>query len=111
MATENIAATPSARSQRGLDWLNFFIADVETAFGPFVALYLAQHGWARGLIGSVLTINSAVALATQTPAGALVDWIRSKRLRPRRLSYFCVGALVALGLLQVHRVRRDKLMT
>jgi hypothetical protein len=32
------APHPSARSQHGLDWLNFFIADVETAFGPFVAV-------------------------------------------------------------------------
>ena len=71
---------PSARSQRGLDWLNFFIADVETAFGPFVSVYLAQHGWTQGTIGTVITVNSAVALATQTPAGALVDWMRRKRL-------------------------------
>ncbi len=71
---------PSAHSQRGLDWLNFFIADVETAFGPFVAVYLASNGWAQGEIGTVITINSAVALATQTPAGALVDWTHRKRL-------------------------------
>lgn len=74
------APKPSARSQRGLDWLNFFIADVETAFGPFVSVYLAQNGWAQGAIGTVITVNSAVALATQTPAGALVDWTHSKRL-------------------------------
>ena len=74
------APTPSGRSQRGLDWLNFFIADVETAFGPFISVYLAQHGWGQGAIGSVLTVNSAVALAMQTPAGALVDWTRRKRL-------------------------------
>lgn len=71
---------PSARSERGLDWLNFFIADVETAFGPFVSVYLAQNGWAQGTIGSVLTVNSAIALATQTPAGALVDWTTRKRV-------------------------------
>ncbi|HSU07499.1 MAG TPA: MFS transporter [Acetobacteraceae bacterium] len=71
---------PSARSQHGLDWLNFFIADVETAFGPFVAVYLAREGWTQGLIGTVITINSAIALATQIPAGALVDWIHTKRL-------------------------------
>jgi MFS family permease len=74
------APHPSARSQRGLDWLNFSIADVETAFGPFVSLYLARQGWSAGMIGSVLTINTAVALATQMPSGALVDWIRTKRI-------------------------------
>ena len=73
-------AAPSARSQRGLDWLNFFVANIETAFGPFLSVYLAQHGWSQGTIGTVLTANTAVALATQTPAGALVDWMRRKRL-------------------------------
>lgn len=73
------APHPSTRSQRGLDWLNFCIADVQTAFGPFVAVYLARHGWSQGTIGSILTVNTAVALASQTPSGALVDWIHSKR--------------------------------
>ena len=59
-----VPAGPSTRSQRGLDWLNFFIADVETAFGPFIAVYLSAHGWRQGEIGSILTVNSAVALAT-----------------------------------------------
>jgi MFS family permease len=80
LSLDKLPASPSARSQRGLDWLNFGLADVETAFGPFISVYLAQHGWAQGAIGTVLTINSAVALATQTPAGALVDWMRRKRL-------------------------------
>ena len=79
-ATTRGAPAPSARSQRGLDWLNFFVADVETAFGPFVSVYLAQNGWDQGAIGTVLTVNSAVALAVQTPAGALIDWVRRKRL-------------------------------
>jgi hypothetical protein len=35
---------PSARSQHGLDWLNFFIADVQTPFGPFIAVQLVLHG-------------------------------------------------------------------
>ncbi|MBV8613693.1 MAG: MFS transporter [Acetobacteraceae bacterium] len=73
-------AAPSVRSQRGLDWLNFFVANIETAFGPFLSVYLAQHGWSQGTIGTVLTASTAVTLATQTPAGALVDWMRRKRL-------------------------------
>jgi MFS family permease len=88
--------TPSAQSQHGLDWLNFFIADVETAFGPFVAVYLSANGWLPGDIGSALTINSAVALATQTPAGALVDWTARKRL----LTAACI-ALIAVGALLI----------
>jgi hypothetical protein len=26
----------ATRSWRGLDWLNFFVADFQTGFGPFV---------------------------------------------------------------------------
>jgi len=45
---------PSKRSQRALDWLNFFIADVQTGFGPFVAVYLASLNWSQGRIGLLL---------------------------------------------------------
>ena len=29
---------------RALEWLNFFIADVQTGMGPFLAAYLASSG-------------------------------------------------------------------
>ena len=37
-----VAASPHAsrRSLRGLDWFVFFVADVQTGFGPFVSVYL-----------------------------------------------------------------------
>ncbi len=88
-------ARSATRSQRGLDWLNFFIADVEVAFGPFVSVYLSAHGWKQGEIGLVLTLNTTVALVTQAPAGALVDWIRQKRL----LVAGCIGLIAAGALL------------
>jgi MFS family permease len=71
---------PSQQSQRGLDWLNFFVADVETAFGPFVALYLSKVGWHQGAIGTAIAVNSIVALAVQVPAGWLIDCVRNKQL-------------------------------
>src|SRR5215469_2195893 len=37
-AAEAEQARRVRRNQRALDWLNFFIADVETGFGPFLAL-------------------------------------------------------------------------
>ena len=38
--------TPGSRQSRyGLDWMNFFIADVQTGFGTFVAFYLARLSW------------------------------------------------------------------
>ena len=70
---------PSERSQRALDWLNFFIADVETGFGPFIVVYLAANGWLQGQIGLVLTVGSVCGIASQLPGGAIVDGVRSKR--------------------------------
>jgi hypothetical protein len=33
------------RSLRALEWLNFFLADVQTGLGPCLAAYLASNGW------------------------------------------------------------------
>jgi MFS family permease len=71
---------PTRRSLRGLDWFVFFVADVQTGFGPFVAVYLTAQKWTQVDIGLVLTAGSLVALAGQVPGGALVDAARSERL-------------------------------
>jgi hypothetical protein len=63
-----------------LDWFVFFVADVQTGFGPFVAVYLTAHKWTQIDIGLVLTVGGLVALAGQIPGGALVDAARSERL-------------------------------
>ena len=84
-------ARPSRRSQHALDWVNFFIADIATAFGPFVALFLALHGWRQGDIGTAITVNSLVALAVQVPAGWLIDQLREKRA-------IVAGGLACLGI-------------
>ena len=76
---------PSARSLRGLDWLNFLLADVQSGVGPFLAIYLAGYGWNEQRVGLALTIGGIAGIVSQTPAGGLVDRLRSKR------------ALVALG--------------
>jgi MFS family permease len=73
-------ARPSKRSEIGLDWLNFFIADVQAGFGPFVALYLASLNWSQGQIGLLLTVSTLSSIASQAPGGALVDAAPSKRL-------------------------------
>jgi MFS family permease len=67
------------RSVYGLDGFVFFVADVLTAFGPFVAVYLTSQHWPQLDIGLVLTIAGLVALAGQMPGGALVDAARSER--------------------------------
>ncbi len=69
----------SERSSRGLDWLVFFVADIQTGFGPFVAVFLTTHKWTQVDIGLVLTVSGLVSLAGQVPFGALIDAIRSIR--------------------------------
>ena len=34
--------TPKQRSTRGVDWVHFFMADLETGVGPFLAIYLTS---------------------------------------------------------------------
>ena len=65
---------------RGLDWFVFCVADVQTGFGPFVAVYLTSQKWTQIDIGLILTIGGLVALVGQIPGGVLVDRARSERL-------------------------------
>ena len=37
----------SQRSLRGLDWFAFFVADIQTGWGPFVATYLTSVAWTQ----------------------------------------------------------------
>lgn len=71
---------PSRTSLRGLDWFIFFLADVQTGFGPFVAVYLTTQKWTQVEIGFVLSIGGIVALIGQMPGGAIVDAAKSERL-------------------------------
>jgi MFS family permease len=74
------AHEPSARSTRALDWFVFFLADVQTGFGAFVAVYLTTEKWTQVEIGFILSVGGIIALLGQVPGGALVDWARSERL-------------------------------
>ena len=71
---------PSQRSLHGLDWFIFFLADVQTGFGPFIAVYLTTEKWTQSQIGLVLSIGSVIGLLGQMPGGAIVDAARSERL-------------------------------
>jgi MFS family permease len=89
------APRPSAVSLRGLDWLNFFLADVQTGVGPFLAIYLAGYHWNQQSVGLALSAGGIAGIATQTPAGALVDRLRSKRaLITAGVACLAAGALV-----------------
>ncbi len=85
----------SQRSLSGLDWFAFFIADIQTGWGPFVATYLTSVAWTQLDIGLILSIGTITGLTLQIPAGALVDRIAAKRL----LAAFVVASISASALL------------
>ena len=79
--SRNAASGGSPRANRALDGANFFLADVRDGLGPYLAIYLltVQH-WDEARIGVVMSIATAAGILAQTPAGALVDATRAKRM-------------------------------
>src|SRR5579863_8075286 len=78
-ARRSLSTPVSAQSRRGLDWMNFFIANVQTGFGTFVAFYLAQLDWSQGHIGVALAAGGMAGVVSQIPDGALADAVTWKR--------------------------------
>ena len=74
-----------------LDALNFLLADVRGALGPYLNVFLTtQQHWSQESIGVVTTLSGLLGLAVQTPAGAAIDGTRAKR-------GLLIAALVVLG--------------
>jgi len=71
---------PPLRCKLGLNGLNFFIAAIQTGFGPFFSVYLTEQGWSQGDIGFALSVGTGAVLIAQLPAGVLVDHVHMKRL-------------------------------
>ena len=91
-------STEKRRTIRSIEWLTFFLADVQTGLGPFLAAYLAANGWNPARVGYALTFGGLVTVATQTPAGALIDSVRHKRaLMAGGLAVLVTGALLLMG--------------
>jgi MFS family permease len=63
-----------------LQLLAFFMADMQAGIGPFLGVFLKAHGWAGSAIGLVMSVGGIVGLLATTPAGALIDATRYKRL-------------------------------
>jgi MFS family permease len=83
-AAASVDRNPSKRALRGLDALNFFLADVRDGLGPYLAIYLIaargpDQGWNEATTGLVMTIAGIAGLIAQTPAGALIDRTNHKR--------------------------------
>jgi MFS family permease len=73
------AAAPMTRSERALDALNFFVANFQTGFGPFISVYLTGVGWTQGAIGAALSAGTVAGMLSQVPGGMFVDALRSKQ--------------------------------
>ncbi len=85
----------SARASRGLDWFNLFVANIQTGFGPFIAVYLSSQSWTQTSIGLALSIGTVSAMASQVPAGALVDVMPNKtRVAAFSVLTFTISALM-----------------
>jgi sugar phosphate permease len=68
------------RANNALDALNFFLADVRGGLGPYLAIYLLTvRNWNEAEIGIVMSISAIAGILTETPGGALIDAVRSKR--------------------------------
>jgi MFS family permease len=90
-----LAPEVSSAAERGLDWLNLFIANIQTGFGPFIAVYLTTQGWTQTAIGFALSLGTVTAMGSQVPAGALVDVVQRKSLA----AAFSIVAFMASALL------------
>ena len=81
---------------RSLDAVNFLLADVRGALGPYLNVFLiTQQHWSQTEVGWVTTISGLLGLAAQTPAGAAIDATRRKRgAVVLALIVLAIGALV-----------------
>jgi len=69
------------QSLRALDFLNFFLADIQGGVGPFLVVFLtASLHWSPARVGLVMTTAGIVGVLAQTPAGAIIDRTRQKRM-------------------------------
>jgi MFS family permease len=97
--TPNRPASPppagTIAAGRGLDWFNLFVANIQTGFGPFIAVYLISQSWTQTSIGLALSIGTVAAMASQVPAGAVVDAMPNKT----RVAAFSVLAFTACALM------------
>ncbi|TLD03688.1 uncharacterized protein PgNI_11708 [Pyricularia grisea] len=78
--------------------LSFFIADVSAGLGPFLGVFLQEHGWGPGLIGTVSTTGGVVAMLLTVPMGALIDATTYKRSLAAASTLICMGANVLIFL-------------
>ena len=76
-----MTSTKSKRfSPFSLDAINFLLADVRGALGPYLNVFLVtQQNWSQTDVGLVTTFSGLLGLVAQTPIGAAIDETRAKR--------------------------------
>src|SRR5262249_32238388 len=85
----------SRQSRRGLDWTNFFIADVQAGFGAFVAFYLATLGGSQSNVGLALSAGGLAGGLGPLPGGAPAPAVRRERgLLGAGILMICCAALI-----------------
>ncbi|CAO3377881.1 MFS transporter [Azospirillum argentinense] len=83
-SNERVSA-PSGETGRdfrpaSLDAVNFLLADVRGALGPYLNVFLVtQQHWSQSEVGLVTSLAGWLGLAVQTPIGAAIDATHRKR--------------------------------
>jgi MFS family permease len=83
-----------------LDAINFLLADVRGALGPYLNVFLVtQQHWSQSEVGLVTTIGGLLGLSVQTPIGAAIDETHAKRgAIILALTVLAVGAIVIFAM-------------
>jgi MFS family permease len=90
-ASKHPRAETASKHPRALDALNFLLADVRGALGPYLNVYLVtQLHWSQAAVGLIATVGGWLGLLVQTPVGAAIDATTRKRA-------LIVAALVVLA--------------
>ena len=82
---------PSSGSLRGLDLFTFFVADVQTGFGPFISVYLTGQKWTQTDIGIVLAAGAGNRFSgrkqlAELGGRPLLEWALRVMAEPARRS-------------------------
>jgi MFS family permease len=97
-------AVTSAEGKRfnplSLDAVNFLLADVRGALGPYLNVFLvSEQHWSLSEVGLVTMIGGLLGLAAQTPIGGAIDETRGKRgVIVAALAVLAIGASVIFAL-------------
>jgi MFS family permease len=99
-----MAVTSKLKAKRfipfSLDAINFLLADVRGALGPYLNVFLVtQQHWSQSEVGLVTSAGGLLGLAVQTPIGAAIDATHAKRgAIVLALSVLAFGATIIFAL-------------